>query len=267
MTTRVISRRPKQFQRHSFAVNCFNRLDVTCLEMRHRCPSFARANRPIEGRSPENCLELGHRRVCTTFRSQRPSSDRVIDIFEAAGLKRPDISILSEEFLAEVRGLPQKNLAVELLKKLLQDELKIRSKRHLVQSRSFSEMLERALNAYKNRAIETAQVIEELMKLAKQMRVASAKGQELGLTDDELAFYDALGVNDAAVEVMGDKVLRAIARALTEAIRRNVTIDWTQRETEVDPVFQTTGLVTKSALLQLAVRGADHNEEDSKASV
>ena len=158
------------------------------------------------------------------------ASDEVVDIFAAAGLKRPDISILSDEFLAEVRGLPQKNLAVELLKKLLQDDLKIRSKRNLVQSRTFSEMLERALNGYKNRAVETAQVIAELIALAEQMRDAHAKGQELGLTEDELAFYDALGVNDAAVKVMGDAVLRAIAKELTETIRRNVTIDWTQRE-------------------------------------
>jgi len=159
------------------------------------------------------------------------ASDKVIDIFEAAGLKKPDISILSPEFLAEVRGLPHRNLAVELLKKLLQDELKVRSKRHLVQSRSFSEMLEQALNKYRNRAIETAQVIEELIQLAGKMREAHAKGDQLGLSDDELAFYEALGVNDAAVKVMGDAVLRAIAKDLTDAIRRNVTIDWTQRET------------------------------------
>jgi type I restriction enzyme, R subunit len=158
------------------------------------------------------------------------AADEVVDIFQAAGLKRPDISILSEEFLAEVRDLPQRNVAVELLRKLLQDELKTRSKRNLVQARSFSEMLERALNAYRNRAVETAQVIEELIKLAGEMREAHAKGQELGLSDDELAFYDALGVNDAAVKVMGDDTLCAIAKELTDTIRRNVTIDWTQRE-------------------------------------
>jgi type I restriction enzyme, R subunit len=158
------------------------------------------------------------------------ASDEVVDIFQAAGLKRPDISILSDAFLAEVRDLPQRNVAVELLRKLLQDELKSRSRRNLVQARSFSEMLERALNAYKNRAVETAQVIEELIKLATEMRAALAKGQELGLTDDELAFYDALGVNDAAVKVMGDDTLRTIAKELTDSIRKNVTIDWTQRE-------------------------------------
>jgi type I restriction enzyme R subunit len=158
------------------------------------------------------------------------ASDQVIDIFEAAGLKRPDISILSDEFLAEVRGLPQKNVAVELLRKLIQDEVRTRSKRNVVQARSFSEMLERALNAYKNRAVETAQVIEQLIKLAQAMREAHAKGEELGLSDDELAFYDALGVNDAAVNVMGDGALRAIAKELTDIMRKNVTIDWTQRE-------------------------------------
>ncbi|HUB07878.1 MAG TPA: type I restriction endonuclease subunit R [Myxococcales bacterium] len=156
---------------------------------------------------------------------------QVVDIFAAAGLKKPDLSILSDEFLAEVRGLPQKNVAVELLRKLLQDELVTRARKNLVQSRSFSEMLERALNAYKNRAVETAQVIEKLIELAKEMREAQAKGEELGLSDEELAFYDALGVNDAAVKVMGDEVLRAIARELTQTIRRNVTLDWTQRET------------------------------------
>jgi len=158
------------------------------------------------------------------------ASDQVIDIFAAAGLKKPDISILSDQFLAEVRGLPQRNLAVELLQKLLKDELKTRSKRNLVQSRTFSEMLERALRSYRNRAIETAQVIEELIALAREMRQAQARGERLGLTDDEIAFYEALGVNDAAVKVMGDTVLRAIAQELTTTIRRNVTLDWTQRE-------------------------------------
>jgi type I restriction enzyme R subunit len=158
------------------------------------------------------------------------ASDQVIDIFAAAGLKKPDISILSDQFLAEVRGLPQRNLAVELLQKLLKDELKTRSKRNLVQSRTFLEMLERALRSYRNRAIETAQVIEELIALAREMRQAQARGEKLGLTDDEIAFYEALGVNEAAVKVMGDAVLRAIAQELTTTIRRNVTLDWTQRE-------------------------------------
>jgi type I restriction enzyme R subunit len=159
------------------------------------------------------------------------ASDEVVDIFQAAGLKKPDISILSDEFLSDVQGLPQKNLAVELLRKLLNDELRTRAKKNLVQARTFSEMLEKALRGYRNRAIETAQVIEELIRLAREMREAQARGEQLGLGEDELAFYEALGVNDAAVRVMGDATLKAIARELTDTIRRNVTIDWTQRAT------------------------------------
>jgi len=157
-------------------------------------------------------------------------SEEVIDIFAAAGLKKPDISILSDEFLAEVRGIPQKNLAVELLKKLLGDEIRTSSRRNLIQSRSFGEMLERTVRAYQNRAIETAQVIEELIELAKQMRVAEARGEQLGLNERELAFYDALETNDSAVKVLGDETLRAIARELTETVRKNTTIDWAVRE-------------------------------------
>ncbi len=156
--------------------------------------------------------------------------DGVIDIFEAAGLSKPDISILSEEFLAEVKKLPQRNLAVELLRKLLDDEIKTRSRRNLVQSRSFSEMLERSIRAYKNRAIEAAQVIEELIELAKQMREAASRGEDLGLTEDELAFYDALETNDSAVKILGDEMLRHIAQELLETVRKNVSIDWTVRE-------------------------------------
>src|SRR5881628_578947 len=119
--------------------------------------------------------------------------------FAAAGLKKPDISILSDEFLAEVRGMPQRNLAVELLRKLLNDELRTQARKNVVVSRSFGEMLERALRAYQNRAVETAKVIEELIALAKDMREAAGRGEKIGLNDDELAFYDALEVNDSAV--------------------------------------------------------------------
>jgi type I restriction enzyme R subunit len=157
-------------------------------------------------------------------------SDEVIDVFAAAGLPKPDISILSDEFLAEVRGLPQKNLAVELLRKLLTDEVKIRARRNVVQSRAFSEMLEKSLRAYQNRAIETAAVIEELIQLAKEMREANARGLELGLTDDELAFYDALETNDSAVAVLGDETLRTIAQELVRTVRNNTTIDWAEKE-------------------------------------
>ncbi len=154
----------------------------------------------------------------------------MVDIFAAAGLKKPDISILSDEFLAEVRGMPQKNLAVELLQKLLAGEIKTRLKRFMVQARSFAEMLEQSLRRYRNRAVETAKVIEELIQLAKDMRQASQRGDALGLTDDEVAFYDALETNDSAVKVLGDEALRAIARELVATVRANVTIDWTVRE-------------------------------------
>jgi type I restriction enzyme R subunit len=157
-------------------------------------------------------------------------SDEVIDIFAAAGLRKPDISILSDEFLAEVRAMPQRNLAVELLRKLLAGEIKSRSRRNVVQARSFADLLEQSLRRYQNRAIETAQVIEELIALAADMRAANARGAELGLTEDELAFYDALETNDSAVKVLGEPELLAIARELTASVRANVTIDWTIRD-------------------------------------
>jgi len=154
----------------------------------------------------------------------------VVDIFAAAGLPKPDIGLLSDEFLADVRRMPHRNLAVELLRKLLDDEIRHRSRRNLVEARSFSEMLEATVRRYQNRAIETAQVIEELIALAKEMQAARARGEQLGLSDDELAFYDALETNDSAVAVMGDDALREIARELTETVRRNATIDWTLKE-------------------------------------
>ena len=157
-------------------------------------------------------------------------SDRVIDIFAAAGLKKPDISILSEEFLSEVKGMPQKNLAFEMLKKLLNDEIKIRSKKNLVQAKSFKELLEKAIKRYTNKSIEAAEVIEELIELAKKIKEADRRGEELNLTEDEIAFYDALEVNDSAVKVLGDETLKIIAKELVETVRNNVTIDWTLRE-------------------------------------
>ncbi|NIA18539.1 MAG: HsdR family type I site-specific deoxyribonuclease [Simkaniaceae bacterium] len=157
-------------------------------------------------------------------------SDGIVDIFTAAGLDRPDISILSDEFLADVKGLPQKNLAVEVLQKLLRDEIRVIKKRNVVQSRSFSELLEKTLIRYQNRAIETAQVIEELIELAKEMREAHQRGEDLGLSDDELAFYDALETNDSAVKVLGDDTLKIIAHELVENVRNNATIDWTLKE-------------------------------------
>ena len=162
--------------------------------------------------------------------SRAVAPEGVVDIFAAAGLDKPDISILSEEFLAEVKGMPHRNLAIELLQKLLQGELATRRRKNVVQARSFSEMLEQSLRRYQNRAIEAAQVIEELIELAREMREAGARGEQLGLTEDELAFYDALETNDSAVQVLGDETLRAIARELVETVRNNVTIDWTLRE-------------------------------------
>ncbi|GAA5483334.1 type I restriction endonuclease subunit R [Haloferula sargassicola] len=153
----------------------------------------------------------------------------VIDVFTAAGLQKPDISILSDGFLAEVRGLEHKNVAAELLRKLLNDEIKVRSKRNLVQAQVFSEKLKKTLNAYHNRAISTLEVIEELIKLAKEMDAATKRGEDLGLTDDEVAFYDALAANESAVRAMGDDKLKVIAAELITMVRKSVTIDWTLR--------------------------------------
>jgi type I restriction enzyme R subunit len=162
--------------------------------------------------------------------SKAVASDQVIDIFAAAGLKNPDISILSDQFLADVRGMEHRNLAVELLRKLLNDEVKARAKHNLVQARSFADLLEKSVRRYQNRAIEAAQVIEELIALAKEMREAQKRGEQLSLNRDELAFYDALEVNDSAVKVLGDDALRTIARELVESVRYNVTIDWAVKE-------------------------------------
>jgi len=175
---------------------------------------------------PEEDLDHAVRQIIS--RAVAPAG--VVDIFAAAGLEKPDISILSEEFLAEVRGMPQKNLAVELLRKLLQGELHTRRRTNIVQARSFAEMLEQTIRRYQNRAIEAALVIEELIQLAQDMRQANARGEVLGLSADELAFYDTLETNDSAVQVLGDATLRAIAQELVRTVRANVTIDWTLRE-------------------------------------
>ena len=157
-------------------------------------------------------------------------SEGVVDIFTAAGLEKPDVSILSDEFLAEVRDLPHKNVAVELLEKLLGDEVKTRSQKNVVQGRSFANMLECSIRAYQNRAIEASQVIEKLIEIAEDMRQTQDRGEALGLSDEELAFYDALEVNDSAIKVLGDQTLQAIAVELVETVRRNVSIDWTIKE-------------------------------------
>jgi type I restriction enzyme R subunit len=175
---------------------------------------------------PEEELDHAIRQII----SQAIAPEGVIDLFSAAGLKKPDISILSDEFLAEVRGMPQKNLAVELLRKLLEGEIKVRRRKNVVQARSFAEMLEQAIRRYQNRAVEAVQVIEELIALAKEMRKADRRGEQLGLSEEELAFYDALETNDSAVKVLGEPTLKRIARELVETVRRNVTVDWAERE-------------------------------------
>ena len=162
--------------------------------------------------------------------SRAVAPEGVMDIFAAAGLRKPDISILSEDFLAEVKGMPQRNLAVELLQKLLKGELAARRRKNVVQARSFADLLEQTIRRYQNRAVEAAQVIEELIGLARALREAGARGEKFGLSDDELAFYDALETNDSAVQMLGDETLRDIARELVETVRNNVTIDWTLRE-------------------------------------
>lgn len=186
----------------------------------------ALVKRAPEEAKPEEELDHAIRQIV----SRAVAPEGVLDIFAAAGLKKPDISILSEEFLAEVRDMPQRNLAVELLQKLLYGEIKMRRRKNIVQARSFSEMLELAIRRYQNRAVEAAQVIEELIQLAKEMREADRRGEQLGLTEEEVAFYDALETNDSAVQVLGDETLRSIARELVETVRNNVTIDWTVRD-------------------------------------
>ncbi len=177
-------------------------------------------------RSPEQ-IDAAIRQLVS---SAITTDGEVIDVFTAAGLARPDISILSDQFLSEVRGLKHKNVAAELLEKLLRDELKVRSRRNLVQSQVFSEKLKKTLNGYHNRAISTLQVIEELIKLAKELDAASKAGEEMGLTEDEKAFYDALAANESALTAMGDDKLKVIAAELITQVRKSVTIDWTLRE-------------------------------------
>jgi type I restriction enzyme, R subunit len=161
------------------------------------------------------------------------SSDKVIDIFEAAGIDKPEISgleILSDEFLMEVEGMQHKNLAIELLKKILNNELKARAKTNLVKSKKLLEMLESAIKRYQNNLLTTAEIIQELINIAKQIKEADKEGEKLGLNNDEVAFYNALEINDSAVQVLGDDTLKEIAREIADKVRANATIDWTIRE-------------------------------------
>ncbi|WP_404944706.1 type I restriction endonuclease subunit R [Ralstonia pickettii] len=157
-------------------------------------------------------------------------SEEVVDVFEAVGLDKPNIGILDDAFLAEVRNLPERNLAVELLERLLEGEIKSRFAGNVVQEKKFSEMLANVVKRYQNRAIETAQVIEELIDMAKKFRAAASRGEELGLTEDEVRFYDALANNESAVRELSDETLKKIAHELTENLRQNITVDWSARE-------------------------------------
>ena len=175
---------------------------------------------------PEKTLDQAVRQIL----SLAVVSEGVMDVFAAAGLDKPDISVLSDEFLAEVRDMPRRHLAVEALQRLLKGEVRNRRGRNVVQGEMFSQMLEDAIRRYQNRSIEAAQVIEELIELAREMRAANERGEQLGLSEEETAFYDALETNDSAVQVMGDAVLCQIARELVETVRANAKIDWTRRE-------------------------------------
>ncbi|TXI81790.1 MAG: HsdR family type I site-specific deoxyribonuclease, partial [Flavobacteriales bacterium] len=157
-------------------------------------------------------------------------SEDVVDVFEAVGLDKPNIGILDDDFLAEVRNLPEKNLAVELLERLLEGEIKTRFAGNLVQVKKFSEMLSNVVKRYQNRAIETAQVIEELIDMAKKFHAAANRGDELGLNEDEIRFYDALANNESAVRELNDETLKKIAHELTENLRQNLTVDWSVKE-------------------------------------
>jgi type I restriction enzyme R subunit len=157
-------------------------------------------------------------------------SEDVVDIFESVGLDKPNIGILDDDFLAEVQNLPEKNLAVELLERLLEGEIKSRFGGNVVQGKKFSELLANVITRYQNRSIETAQVMEELIEMAKKFREAANRGEQLGLNEDELRFYDALANNEASVRLLGDETLKKIAHELTENLRQNVSVDWEKRE-------------------------------------
>lgn len=158
-------------------------------------------------------------------------SDKVVDVFEAAGINKPELSVLSDEFLKEVQGMKHKNLALELLKKILKDEIKIRMVTNITKSKKLLEMLDEALKKYQNNLLTTAEIIDELINIAKEIRISDERAVKLGLTNDEVAFYDALETNDSAVKVLGDEQLRQIAVEIAEKVRKNATIDWTIKET------------------------------------
>ena len=172
----------------------------------------------------------GYESVIKQIVDEALSSEQVLDIFDAAGVKKPEISILSEEFLMEVQGMKHRNLAMELLRKILNDEIRVRTKTNLVRSRALLEMLEGAIRRYQNNLLSTAEVIQEMIKIAQEIKAADARGEALGLSPAEVAFYDALETNDSAVSVLGDATLRSIAREIAEKVKANTSIDWNIRE-------------------------------------
>jgi type I restriction enzyme R subunit len=161
---------------------------------------------------------------------QSLSSDKVVDIFDAAGIDKPEVSILSDKFLLEVKDMKHKNLAFELLKKLLNNEITSRAKTNLVKSKALLEMLETAIKKYQNNLLSTAEIIQELIEIAREVRESDRQGEKLNLTKDEVAFYNALEINDSAIKVLGDEILRDIAKEIADKVKRNATIDWTTRE-------------------------------------
>jgi type I restriction enzyme R subunit len=190
---------------------------------------LAKFDTPIGGGKTDVEIETAIKQII----DEALSSDTVIDIFDAAGIDKPEISgleILSDDFLLEVQGMKHKNLAIELLKKILNNELKVRSKTNLVKSKKLLEMLEGAIKRYQNNLLTTAEIIQELINIAKQIKEADKEGERLGLNTDEVAFYNALEINDSAVQVLGDDQLKQIAREIAEKVRANATIDWTIRE-------------------------------------
>lgn len=162
--------------------------------------------------------------------NQAVVSDAVVDIFDAVGLEKPNIGLLDEDFLAQVKNLPERNLAVELLERLLEGEIKSKFATNIVQQKKFSDLLSNVIIRYQNRSIETAQVMEELVEMAKKFKDAANRGEQLGLSDDEVKFYDALATNESAVRELTDETLKKIAHELTENLRKNITVDWSQRE-------------------------------------
>jgi type I restriction enzyme R subunit len=162
--------------------------------------------------------------------NQAVVSEAVVDIFDAVGLEKPNIGLLDDDFLAQVQAIPERNLAVELLERLLEGEIKSKFASNVVQERKFSELLSGVITRYQNRSIETAQVMEELVEMAKKFKAAASRGEQLGLSEDEVKFYDALANNESAVKELTDETLKKIAHELTENLRKNITVDWSQRE-------------------------------------